>query len=408
MAGPWVLSTDGSVPGASNGYCPGNCHALQLVGRRDLTLLIEPGAELQAKRGDWHAPVGSHVPMLGLDTCHNVTILAYGAKISMWKADYANKSAYNFSEFRFGLEVFNSSDLRVLGLNVSSTGGDGIYLQAVTNVYIKDCQLVDNLRQGISVIDAVNLTVEDTLLAGTSGAWPMSGLDLEPDGPNQRLQNLTFRRVESRGNAGCGFQIEPGPLDHPISVVFEDCITRGNGQIGYNFAGMQSSTATGSVKIIRGSVQDEVVGLAFTDKNAASVLVTVSQLAITGTTPSGPGEGKDPLDGMYLRAPVVFSSYEPAVHPWKKFPFGGVVFDRLSVSYSRTNASSRAPVWPWLRIYHQDVHMPRKLPNPGEANITGTVDLYTETPATSCPGVSIGEPTGPRVNVSIRVECNPN
>lgn len=172
MSGPWILSTTGSIPGATGGYCPGSCHALQMVRQSNITILIEAGAELQAQRGDWHGPKMSNIPMLLIEDCHNISILGYGAKMTMWKQDYGNASLYNHSEFRFGVAIYSSSHLRIMGLNVSSTGGDGLYLEDVENVHVKDCYMVDNFRQGISVISAENLTVEDTLLADTSGTWP--------------------------------------------------------------------------------------------------------------------------------------------------------------------------------------------------------------------------------------------
>ena len=421
MAGPWILSTDGSVPGAAGGYCPGSCHALQMVRQSNITILIESGAELQAQRGDWHAPKMANIPMLLIEDCHNISILGAGAKMTMWKQDYvqdchASKAPctplYNHSEFRFGIAIFSSSHLRIMGLNVSSTGGDGLYLEDVENVHVKDCSMVDNFRQGISVISAENLTVEDTLLADTSGTWPKCGLDLEPDYSYQKFVNLTFRRVEARGNAGCGFSVAPGALamrPQAISITFEDCIADSNGNTGYEFQGLNSPNITGFVDIIRGSVRHQATnGLLFFDKHPA-VLVTVSQLAITDTTCGGPGEGADPLRGWWLRAPVVLASYPNQVHPWNaSFPFGGIYFSGLEISYSRTNQSSRAGHWPWLVIYHIDVHEPRALPNPGEANITGSVSLFTETPETSCPGISIGGPAGPQTNVSVSVACNPS
>ena len=265
----------------------------------------------------------------------------------------ANTTLYNHSEFRFGIAAYSSSHLRVLGLNISSTGGDGLYLEDTDNVHVKDVALVDNFRQGMSVISAENMTVEDSLLADTGGTWPKCGLDLEPDYPYQKFVNLTFRRVESRGNDGCGFSVAPGALaarPQRISITFEDCIAESNGQTGYEFQGLTSPNITGFVRIVRGSVRHQAsAGIIFYDKHP-SVLVTLSQLAITDTTPHGPGEGDEPLLGWWIRAPIILQSYPGQVHPWKKFPFGGLWFDDLSVSYSRTNLSSHAAAWPWLRI----------------------------------------------------------
>ena len=59
----------------------------------------------------------------------------------------ANTTLYNHSEFRFGIAAYSSSHLRVLGLNISSTGGDGMYFEDTDNVHVKDVALVDNFRQ---------------------------------------------------------------------------------------------------------------------------------------------------------------------------------------------------------------------------------------------------------------------
>ena len=47
-------------------------------------------------------------------------------------------------------------------------------------VTIKDVELRDNHRQGISVISAVGLLVEDTVMRGTNGTAPEAGVDIEP------------------------------------------------------------------------------------------------------------------------------------------------------------------------------------------------------------------------------------
>jgi hypothetical protein len=54
---------------------------------------------------------------------------------------------------------------------------------ASLNTHIVDCVFDRNYRQGMSVIAAVNLTVERTIFSNTAGTAPAAGVDLEPDCP---------------------------------------------------------------------------------------------------------------------------------------------------------------------------------------------------------------------------------
>jgi hypothetical protein len=55
----------------------------------------------------------------------NVTIVGYGARLRMWRADYA-KPPYTKGEWRAGLRLAGVRNVTVLGLEISHTGGDGI------------------------------------------------------------------------------------------------------------------------------------------------------------------------------------------------------------------------------------------------------------------------------------------
>lgn len=387
--------------------------AMHLLRQKDMTIVLEPGVEIQAKRGDFHM---KNQRLLLIEDCSNITILAYGSSMSMWRQDYANLSMYSKSEWRAGLAIYDSQHLKLLGLNISNTGGDGMTLTDVRNIYVKDAQLLDNYRQGLSMIAGINVTVEDSLFAGTSGTWPQSGCDIEPDDAVTGLVNITFRRVTSRGNQGSGFSIAPGALEarpQRMNIRFEDCISEGNAEAGYSFEGLHGNTS-GTIDIVGGSVRDQSApGLLFFDKHPR-VLVTLSHVSISNVANKGPGESEDPLEGWWLRTPIVIQSYPTPKegcchHPWKKFAFGGLAFgEGVEISHSRTNHSSRQQHWPWLRAYHIDARPTPGSTNwtdPGNANITGTVRVFTSTPEAVCPGVSIDD-HGPQNNVSIKVLCN--
>ncbi len=89
----------------------------------------------------------------------------------------------------------------------------------------------DHLRQGLSVVSARNLTIEDTIVSGTRGAGPKAGIDFEPNRSGEILQNCVIRNSSFLDNAGAGVLVYLRQLSEtsaPVSITVEDCIIRGN------------------------------------------------------------------------------------------------------------------------------------------------------------------------------------
>ena len=290
MAGPWILAL---------GEEEGMLHesALPMSGLSDMTIVLETGVELQAKRGDFHSPkLGSDGKaykgwrtLITMTACRNITIFGYGAKLTMWKSDYANPTLYNHSEFRGAVLVADSQRVRFFGLNISSTGGDAICLSRVEDTLIKDCALHNAYRNALSMTGGVNVTVEDSSLTATGGTWPMCGMDLEPDYPYEKVERIVFRRVSAVGNQACGFSISPGQLagqPNVMGVQFIDCIASANAMSAYTFQGLHSPNITGTVDIIGGRISDQKsAGLTFFDKNSAGVQVRVAAFSLPPSLP---------------------------------------------------------------------------------------------------------------------------
>ena len=122
--------------------------------------------------------------------CENITLTGYGARLCMNKADYQS-DAYEAAEWRMCLDFMGCSKICIEGLSLEDSGGDGIYLGATkeqpwcADVTIRNVVCSNHHRQGISVISAVNLLIENCTLTGTSGTAPQAGIDLEPNGENE-------------------------------------------------------------------------------------------------------------------------------------------------------------------------------------------------------------------------------
>ena len=201
------------------------------------TVLLERGVEIVAMEGKFR---GKGEVLFLAHGCRHLTLHGYGATLRMRKADY-QKPPYAKGEWRHALSLRGCSDVKVLGLTLRDSGGDGIYIGTAAeqpyckSVHIQDVTCDSNHRQGISVITADGLLIENCRLLNTRGTAPQAGIDLEPNHPNERLANVVIRHCLVEGNAGPGIfaylkYLAAGSA--PISILVEDCTVRRCGSFG--------------------------------------------------------------------------------------------------------------------------------------------------------------------------------
>jgi len=199
--------------------------------RSNLYLFFEPGVVVLAKRGEFK---GRGDSLFRAVNATDITIIGYGATLRMWKRDY-QKPPYEKAEWRMGLSFVGCRKIHVEGLRIESTGGDGIYIGATgenrwcEDVVIRNVTCFDNHRQGISLISAQNLLIENCVLSGTWGTPPSAGIDLEPNEHEERLVNCVIRNCIMENNAGPGILVYLAGLSRrsqPVSIVFENCLVR--------------------------------------------------------------------------------------------------------------------------------------------------------------------------------------
>lgn len=186
--------------------------------KNDITLHLLPGVIIEAQRGRFHGDSdclltvgGGAAPVVG------VTVRGSpGASLRMHRADYANSTLYKKAEWRHGLQLVNVVGTLVESLRIEQSGGDGIYVDQAANTTIRNVDMADNYRQGISVIAADGLLVEDCLMHGTNGTNPQAGLDIEPNRPQDELVNITFSRCTSYNNTGNQLDVFTTCLRYPV------------------------------------------------------------------------------------------------------------------------------------------------------------------------------------------------
>ena len=96
----------------------------------DQTIEFAAGVVLQAKRGEFHK--GEERQLFTVKNRSDVTIRGgHGATFRMWRHDYANATLYNHSEARHGIALYGSRNIRLEGMTVTETGGDGVYISNI-------------------------------------------------------------------------------------------------------------------------------------------------------------------------------------------------------------------------------------------------------------------------------------
>lgn len=304
LGAPWVVDT------------------LQLAGNQEI--VFEPGVVVQAKRGAFHDK-GASLFTATLQT--NVTLTGRGATLRMWKSDYDDKAQYAHAEWRHVLCLKSCAGVQVTDLTLADSGGDGIYLGVArrgvpcSEVVIRDVVCTNNYRQGISVISARNLLIENCTLADTWGSAPEAGIDFEPNHESEELFNCVMRNCVSANNRGDAYTFYLRPLraaSRPISIRLENCraegcrrsvafVTGNDGETGAVTGTMDFSHCTFTAS--------RLAGVTVGDKPASGVRVSFRDCAVINAATNDP-----------TLAPIQLSSGANATED-----SGAIQFDRCTV-----------------------------------------------------------------------------
>ncbi len=301
---------------------------ITLAGNQEI--VFEPGVVIRAKKGEFKGGGDSLFTATGVK---NLSLLGYGATFKMNKPDYQSKP-YKRAEWRMTLDLGACTNVTVAGLRMESSGGDGIYVGAkggehpyCENITIRDVVCMDHHRQGISVISAVNLLIENCVFSGTKGTAPQAGIDLEPNDAKERLSNCVIRRCQFDNNAGAGMDVYlnamKGGTPEPISVLFEDCVARGNGEEGMVVGALPPDGPKGTIEF-KNCTAEAV------RRPAAQVFDKAAEGASVKFTHCSLKAGAD--DTGREAAPIIFGVRRTK----DPFSFGGVEFEACHV-YTSTD-----------------------------------------------------------------------
>jgi predicted neuraminidase/polygalacturonase len=263
---------------------------IALAGEQELT--FEEGVVVTAKRGEYR---GNGDCVFRADNLANLTIRGYGATIRMQKEDYivgaVLKDYFNWrrwfgqyekAEWRMPLVINGCTNFNLYGLTLRDSGGDGLMLSGAGGkpcraVHLKDVVCDNNYRQGISVISVDGLLVEDSTFKNTWGTPPSSGVDIEPDSPDQMVKNVVFRNCRFEDNYGDGIEVFLANLrkeSGDVSIVFDRCYVASRRGAGIRATKVRDDGPGGLIEfrdcVVNGA---EGYGLKVRDKSAGGARV---------------------------------------------------------------------------------------------------------------------------------------
>ena len=294
----------------------------------DLKMVFEPGVVVQAKRGAFRGG-GDCLFSAALKT--NLTLIGHGATLRMWKQDYDDKTQYKHAEWRHVLSFTSCAGVRVEGLTLADSGGDGIYLGVAqkgvpcSDVVIKKVVCLNNYRQGISVISARNRLIEDCVLKDTGGTAPEAGIDFEPNAATEELVNCVMRNCASENNKGDAYTFYLRPLradSMPISIRLENCRSIGCRRSVAFVTGNDSDTAG-----VRGAM--EFINCRFEGSQQAAI--SIGDKPVSGSRVSFVNcEVVNPAARQPAMTPIVFTSDANGVDT-----IGGIRFESCTIDDSQ-------------------------------------------------------------------------
>ena len=115
------------------------------------TVIFEPGCVVEAlpgKAGQRAYKAGDAV-LFTAQGVRNLTVVGHGATVKMQRQDYANVSLFSRAEWRHTLRLSAVDNVKIVGLTLEESGGDGVYINAgSSNVHLEKVRLLRHYRQG--------------------------------------------------------------------------------------------------------------------------------------------------------------------------------------------------------------------------------------------------------------------
>lgn len=197
----------------------GNYGGLRI--KSNSNLILSPETVLQA------IPVESgNYSILNISNVENVNIK--GGCLRGEKNQHTGETG----EWGMGLFIKGSKHVSVKEMTFENCWGDGVYIGATSNSWSEDITLdsIDcnsNRRNGMSIVSGRNIQILNSTFYKNGEVSPKAGIDLEPNNPENYIDNVLIQNCKIEDNPYRGFLIfgENGPIKN---VKVQNCSIKRN------------------------------------------------------------------------------------------------------------------------------------------------------------------------------------
>jgi hypothetical protein len=199
-------------------------------------IICDAGVVISAKPG---AFLGLNDCLFTGDHITNVTFSGNNAILRMCKTDYLS-AAYPASQWRHVFYLMSCSNITIQNLTARDSGGDGVFIGSFpgqapcSTITIQSVICDNNARQGMSITNADNLTIDSCQIKNSSGVDPQAGIDFEPDASSQQITRCLVNNCQFVNNAKAG-----------IMVSLQNLVAGTSKDVALSFVGCTVTSAAG-------------------------------------------------------------------------------------------------------------------------------------------------------------------
>lgn len=185
------------------------------------TIVCEPGVVIKTKASAF----GTGDAIFYMNEVDNVCVHGNGAILQ------GLREGTGTSIISMGVKIAGSTNIRIYDLKCIDASGDGFYISAADDntpafskdVWLQNCVAQNCMRQGLSIISAKDLWVDNCRFADTNGKAPSCGIDIEPDGSISQLFGIKITNCIADENTGGGYTVDLNGITADIDIVFDNC-----------------------------------------------------------------------------------------------------------------------------------------------------------------------------------------
>jgi polygalacturonase len=182
---------------------PSGTYMVDAVGKRRLTLKSDVTLKLSKRAVLKAIPNSSeHYSLLTISGVTNVNVV--GGTLEGERKHHKGKSG------EWGMGIFidrGAKHVTISGVTSKNMWGDGFYVGGAKDVKFCSVTADNNRRQGLSIVEADEVLVRNSVFRATRGTRPSAGIDLESDSATQKITKVRIEDSKFLDNAGAGIQI---------------------------------------------------------------------------------------------------------------------------------------------------------------------------------------------------------